>query len=118
MQLVLALVLLVLLPSVASAEARIALLIGNQAYNAKVGPLQTPYNDIILIGAALEKLNFKVTLVRDADYRSTNAALKRHIAAVRREGQGTISLFYYSLLGPRRGQSPDKGQLPYPRRRR
>jgi uncharacterized caspase-like protein len=99
MQLVIALVLLLLLPSVARAEARIALLIGNQAYNATVGPLQNPHNDIILIGAALEKLNFKVTLVRDADYRSTNAAIKRHIAALRREGQGAISLVYYSGHG-------------------
>jgi Caspase domain len=99
MQLVLALALLVSLPSVASAEARIALLIGNKGYSAKVGPLQNPFNDITLIGAALEKLNFNVTLVRDADYRSTNAAIKRHIAALRCEGQGAISLFYYSGHG-------------------
>jgi uncharacterized caspase-like protein len=99
MQLVLALVLLALLPSVASAEARIALLIGNKGYSPKVGPLQNPFNDITLIGAALEKLNFRVTLVRDADYRSTNAAIKRHIAALRREGQGATSVFYYSGHG-------------------
>jgi uncharacterized caspase-like protein len=99
MQLVIALVLSLLLPSLARAEARIALLIGNQAYNAKVGPLQNPNNDIILIGAALEKLNFKVALVRDADYRSTNPAIKRHIAALRREGQGAINVFYYSGHG-------------------
>jgi len=67
--------------------------------STKVGPLQNPHNDIILIGAALEKLNFKVTLVRDADYRSTNAAIKRHIAALRREAQGAISVFYYSGHG-------------------
>jgi uncharacterized caspase-like protein len=94
-----ALCLSLLLPLSARAEGRIALLIGNQAYNAKVGPLQNPHNDITLIGAALEKLNFKVALVRDADYRSTNAAIKRHIAAVRREGQGALGLFYYSGHG-------------------
>jgi Caspase domain/Domain of unknown function (DUF4189) len=96
---VIVLCLSLLLPLPVQAEARIALLIGNQAYNAKVGPLQNPINDITLIGAALEKLNFKVTLVRDADYRSTNAAIKRHIAAARREGQGAISVFYYSGHG-------------------
>ena len=99
LRLAIVLCLSLLLPLPAQAEARIALLIGNQAYNAKVGPLQNPINDITLIGAALEKLNFKVTLVRDGDYRSTNAAIKRHIAAARREGQGAISLFYYSGHG-------------------
>ena len=99
LRLAIVLCLSLLLPLPAQAEARIALLIGNEAYNAKVGPLQNPINDITLIGAALEKLNFKVTLVKNADYRSTNANIKRHIAAVRREGQGVISLFYYSGHG-------------------
>ena len=35
----------------------------------------------------------------DADYRSMDAAIKRHTATVRREGQGTISLLYYSGHG-------------------
>jgi hypothetical protein len=98
MQLVLALVLLVLLPSAASAEARIALLIG-KGYSAKVGPLQNPHSDILLVGAALKAVGFNITEVKDADYRSTEAAIKRHIAAVRREGQGAISFVYYSGHG-------------------
>jgi hypothetical protein len=99
MQIVLALVLLVLLPSVASAEARIALLIGNNGYSAKVGPLKNPHSDILLVGAALKAVGFNVTEIKDADYRSTEAAIKRHIAAVRREGQGAISFVYYSGHG-------------------
>jgi hypothetical protein len=45
-----ALLLLTLLPSAswAQGEKRIALLIGNQGYNAKVGPLKNPHNDITL----------------------------------------------------------------------
>jgi hypothetical protein len=39
------------------------------------------------------------TEVTDADYRSMDAAIKRHAATVRREGPGTISLFYYSGHG-------------------
>jgi uncharacterized caspase-like protein len=88
-----------LLASVANAEARIALLIGNQRYSAKVGPLNNPHSDVLLVGAALKAVGFTVTEVNDADYRTTDAAIKRHIAAVRREGQGTISFVYYSGHG-------------------
>ena len=92
---------LVLLPSIvwAQAEARLALLIGNQAYNAKVGPLTNPHRDVALVAAALEKTRFKTTIIRDGDYRSIDAAIKRHIAAVRREGEGAISFIYYSGHG-------------------
>jgi hypothetical protein len=99
MRLAILLLLSVLLPSVANAEARIALLIGNQRYSAKVGPLNNPHSDILLVGAALKAVGFNVTEVKDADYRSTDAAIKRHIAAVRREGQGAISFVYYSGHG-------------------
>jgi uncharacterized caspase-like protein len=83
----------------ASAAERFALLIGNQGYNAKVGQLKTPHKDIALIGAALRSLGFKVTEVKDADYRSIDAAIKRHIAMGRCEGQGAISFVYYSGHG-------------------
>jgi hypothetical protein len=36
---------------------RIALLIGNQAYNRKVGPLKNPHADIELAGASLKLLS-------------------------------------------------------------
>jgi hypothetical protein len=73
----------VLLQSVANAEARIALLIGNQRYIAKVGPLNNPHSDVLLVGAALKAVGFTIAEVKDADYRSADAAIKRHIAAVR-----------------------------------
>jgi tol-pal system protein YbgF len=91
--------LIALLPSPLRAEARIALLIGNQHYNPKVGLLRNPHDDIALVGAALKPLGFTVTELRDADYRSMDAAIKRHATAVRREGAGTISLLYYSGHG-------------------
>src|SRR5262245_38643411 len=96
---VLVAVLLLLGVSTAEAQSRIALLIGNQGYNAKVGPLKNPHNDIELIGGTLERLGFKTTLVKDADYRSIDAAIKRHVQSVRREGQGAISFVYYSGHG-------------------
>jgi len=55
-----------LLPLSVHAEGRVALLIGNQGYSSKIGPLKNPQNDIALIGAALEKVGFTVTLVKDA----------------------------------------------------
>jgi Caspase domain len=88
-----------LLPAYARADGRIALLIGNQAYNPKVGPLKNPHDDIALVGAALRSLGFTVSEVTDADYRSMDATIKRHAATVRREGQGAISLLYYSGHG-------------------
>ena len=89
----------VLLPSVVNAEARIALLIGNERYSEKVGPLNNPHSDVALVGAALKAVGFTVMVVKDADYRSTDAAIKRHIAAVRKEGEGAISFVYYSGRG-------------------
>jgi hypothetical protein len=41
-----------LLSSAVHAQQRIALLIGNQAYNASVGPLKNPHNDISVVGSA------------------------------------------------------------------
>jgi hypothetical protein len=68
-------ILIVLLPAHSRAEARIALLIGNQTYNAKVGPLKNPQDDIALVGAALRSLGFTVTEATDADYRSMDVAI-------------------------------------------
>src|ERR1700730_1035617 len=86
-------------PAPADAEVRIALLIGNQSYNDKVGPLKNPHNDITLIDEALQKLGFKTTLVKDAGYKEIDTAIKRHIQSVRREGQGAVGLVYYSGHG-------------------
>src|SRR5262245_42757654 len=85
--------------SSALAEARIALLIGNQGYSAKVGPLKNPHNDVNLIEASLKRLGFKVTVLKDANYKAMDSALKRHVTEVRRAGRETISFFYYSGHG-------------------
>jgi len=44
---------LLLAHSAALAEKRIALLIGNQDYDASVGKLKNPHNDIAVVGEAL-----------------------------------------------------------------
>jgi uncharacterized caspase-like protein len=90
-----------LLPTAVGAqqEKRFALLIGNQAYSAKIGRLKNPHADIALVGAALRSLAFEVTDVRDASYKAIDTAIKRHIQTVRREGEGTLSFVYYSGHG-------------------
>jgi tetratricopeptide (TPR) repeat protein len=78
---------------------RISLLIGNQGYSDKVGPLKNPRNDVALVEAALKKVGFEVTVLRDADYRSMDLAIKRYVSRVRDAGSDTISFFYYSGHG-------------------
>jgi hypothetical protein len=85
--------------SAAEAQGRLALLVGNQAYKEGVGPLRNPHNDVTLVANALDKLGFKVTIVKDAGYKSIDTALKTHIQQVRRAGKDTISFFYYSGHG-------------------
>jgi hypothetical protein len=90
---------LILLPSTATAADRYAILIGNQHYRDNVGPLTNPHNDIALIGAALERLGFKITTIKDAGYKAIETAIKTHIQNVRRAGRDTISIIYYSGHG-------------------
>jgi formylglycine-generating enzyme required for sulfatase activity len=83
----------------AQEQPRLALLIGNQAYNSKVGPLKNPGKDVDLVAASLQRLGFKVTVLKDANYRDMDIALKRYVADVRRAGRGALSFFYYSGHG-------------------
>jgi uncharacterized caspase-like protein len=87
------------LPLPVGAAERLALLIGNQAYNENVGPLTNPRKDIELVGAALKTLNFKMTMVPDADFPTLEKAIKSYIATVRESGPDTVSFFYYSGHG-------------------
>jgi hypothetical protein len=95
------LLLLVLLPLPAQAQeaARLALLIGNQGYTAKVGPLKNPQKDVALIEASLKRLGFKVTVLKDANYKTMDTGIKHYVREVDRAGSGTISFFYYSGHG-------------------
>ena len=78
---------------------RIALLIGNQRYSEKVGPLKNPHNDVTLLQAALTKIGFETTVLHDSGYRAMDLAIKRYIAKLRDAGSDTISFFYYAGHG-------------------
>ena len=82
------------------AETRLAILIGNQNYNDKVGPLKNPFNDIALVGKSLDSLGFKITYVRDADFATMSKAIKRYAAQVRAAGSDTISFATIQATGP------------------
>ena len=82
----------------AMAEPRIALIIGNGAYQA-VGGLPNPPNDAKLMAATLEKLGFTVTLVADGSMEQMSAAVTAFGSALREAGPETTGLFYYAGHG-------------------
>ena len=86
--------LLVLLPGAATAERRMALVMGNAAY--EIGPLRNPVNDATDIATTLQQLSFQVTLLRDADLRTM---LEGVDAFSRQLRQGGIGLFYFAGHG-------------------
>src|SRR5215510_12816823 len=94
-------IILLLFPAGLRAQepAGLALLIGNQDYAAKVGALKNPHNDVNIIEASLKQLGFKVTVLKDANYKAMDSAFKRYATEVRRAGRNTLSFFYYSGHG-------------------
>jgi uncharacterized caspase-like protein len=83
----------------APAETRLALLIGNQDYAAKVGPLKNPLHDIDLVGAALSKLGFTVTKLANGTKAQMDEAIRRYADQLRRAGPDAVGFFYYSGHG-------------------
>lgn len=81
------------------AEAKIALLIANSSYDARFGVLANPQRDADLVGEALRKAGWQVTIARDLDRTGMIDALRRHADAVRAAGPSSVSLFYYAGHG-------------------
>ena len=95
-KLCLALLLTVVLASPAAlAAGRVALVVGNSAY-AAIGALPNPGNDATDVAAALGRLGFDVTTVRDADRVGMSEALR----IFTRESAGAdVSLVFYAGHG-------------------
>src|SRR5262249_20631480 len=93
---------LLLMPTAlhAQVEKRIALLIGNRAYDASVGVLKNPYNDIAVVGEALSKQGFEV-LPQIKDGRRSNilAGVPELVSKLNAAGVGAIGFLYYSGHG-------------------
>jgi TPR repeat protein len=79
----------------AFAETRIALVIGNSAYESK--PLTNPIHDADLIARTLRSVGFRVTMVLDA----TQEAMKSAVLEFGRElrTSDSVGLFYYAGHG-------------------
>lgn len=75
-------------------ERRIALIIGNEAYDQS--PLLNPVNDAIAMGETLNSLGFESAVETNLDWRQMNEAIDRFGEKLSRGGVG---LFYYAGHG-------------------
>ena len=82
----------------ALAEPRIALIIGNGAYQ-HVGPLGNPANDAQLMAQTLGGLGFTVTLVRDGTKAAMGVAVGKFGSDLRAAGPEATGLFFYAGHG-------------------
>src|SRR5262245_4586348 len=95
-------IVLLLLPTAvfAQAEKRIALLIGNRAYDASVGALKNPHNDIAVVGEALAKQGFEVLPpIKDARRSAILGGVRELARRLNTAGAGAIGFLYYSGHG-------------------
>lgn len=91
-RILLALLLSILLVMPAAAGKRVALVIGNAAYENAV-PLKNPHNDAADMAAALERLGFEVVSGTDLTYDGMRDALKRFSASL---VGAEVALFFYA----------------------
>ena len=91
---------LLLLPSAARAEARIALVITNQAYTQSGARLTNTHRDGHVVRAALEKVGFKVWVAKDTtNERALLEAVAQHVQRLAEAGPDAVGFFYYSGHG-------------------
>lgn len=81
-------------PAEVYSEDKVALIIGNGAYQE--APLRNPMNDAADTAAVLQKLDFQVQLLRDADIRAMKEAVAEFGRKLLRSGVG---LFYFAGHG-------------------
>jgi formylglycine-generating enzyme required for sulfatase activity len=92
--------LVLLIPFVAQAETRFALLIGNQGYSTSVGTLKNPFNDIAVVGGALSKQGFEVLPpIKDAKRSAMLGGVRDLVRRLNAAGAGAIGFIYYSGHG-------------------
>ncbi len=86
---------LLLLASLAMAEARVALVIGNNAYQ-HVPKLEKAVSDARAVGDMLQKIGFKTSVLLNADQRKMNSAVNRFVDDV---GGGGIGVIFFAGHG-------------------
>jgi hypothetical protein len=80
----------------ARAEERVALVIGNSAYEARGWSLANPANDARLIADALEALDFDVDLRIDTSLEEIEEAFAAHGERLTEAGTDAVGLVYYA----------------------
>jgi formylglycine-generating enzyme required for sulfatase activity len=89
----------------ASAEPRVALVIGNGNYGTGFSKLPNPPNDARLISKALKDAGFEVTTVLDANKDQMKRAFADFGQRLADKGQDAVGLFYYAGHGVQVGGS-------------
>src|SRR6478735_12351179 len=84
-------------PSTAHAETRVALVVGNAAYQA--GALNTPANDAGLVAQTLQASGFDVAGARDLDQDSLRRAFRDFLDKASASGTDTVAFIYLSGYG-------------------
>ena len=84
-----------MLPQQASAERRVALVIGNAAY-AHATALRNPGNDAGDVAETLKKLGFEVLLARDLDQQNFAKTIEQFARAL---DEADTALFFYAGHG-------------------
>ena len=74
--------LLLVLPGLASAEPRVALIIANGNYKGDIGSLKNPVSDGKLMSDALKKVGFKVNLLIDGERHVEDLNAMPHFSGV------------------------------------
>ncbi|MGI9433522.1 MAG: caspase family protein, partial [Geminicoccaceae bacterium] len=82
----------------ASAQTRVALVIGNSDYR-DLGPLANPANDADLMAESLRGLDFEVMVSTDLDQKSMKRAIKAFGRRLDEAGSDSVGLFYYAGHG-------------------
>ncbi len=84
--------------TLAHAEKRVALVIGNSDYKL-ISPLSNPKNDAILMATTLKSVGFEVVSAIDVDYRGMRRAVRQFGRVLRRSGKDAVGLLYYAGHG-------------------
>jgi hypothetical protein len=83
----------------AVAEKRIALVIGNSAYETNGWTLANPTNDAKLITRSLEAVGFEVHQLLDADKPAMEEGFQQHADRLKAAGEDAVGFFFYAGHG-------------------
>ena len=84
---------MLVLPTLACAEDRLALLIGNSRYE-HAAPLRNPENDVEVVARSLKEAGFRTTVVANLDLAAIEHAVDAFVAEALRHDRPTLLVYY------------------------